>query len=95
MSRSLRSISLLFAFEFVTFALELRGLMLDVLEHLRSQRLDGLGRQTLQVLSLEIAHAEHAPHLARASELTPLAELRSTHWCASVTRRLSAMLTFA
>src|SRR5678816_952319 len=38
--------------------LELSCLLLDALEHLRGQRRDGLGRQTLQVLSLEIAHAE-------------------------------------
>ena len=58
--------------------LELSCLLLDALEHLRGQRRDGLGRQTLQVLSLEIAHAEHASHLAKTHGLTPLEELLST-----------------
>ena len=59
MSRSLRSSS---------FCLISRShpprLLLDVPEHLRGQRRDGLGRQTLQVLRLEVTHAEHASHLA-------------------------------
>ena len=79
MSRSLRSISFCLSFELVALVLEFPGLLPDVLEHLRGQRRHGLGRQTLQVLSLEIAHVEHASHLATCNELTPPAELLSTH----------------
>jgi hypothetical protein len=46
--------------------------------HLRGQRSDGLLRQTLQVLRLEVTHAEHALHLAKAFDLTPLADVLST-----------------
>jgi hypothetical protein len=67
----------------MAFALQLAGLVPDVLEHLRGQRGDGVRRQTLQVLRLEVTHAEHAWHLAKTGDLTPLADVLSTQWLTS------------
>ena len=71
---------LLLEFELMAFALQLAGLVPDVLEHLRGQRGDGVGRQTLQVLRLEVTHAEHALHLAKTCDRTLLADVLSTRW---------------
>ena len=73
--------------------IEVPSLLLDVFEHLHGQRREVFGRQTLQVLSLEITHAEHASHRAKTRDLTPLAQLLST-W-ARATRRFDAMFTSA
>ena len=70
---------LLLEFELMAVALQLAGFVGDVLEHLRGQRGDGVRRQTLQVLRLEVTHAEHALHLAKTFDLTPLANVPSTH----------------
>jgi len=59
--------------------LKVSRLLLDMPKHLRGQRRDALLRQTLQVLRLEITHAEHASHFAKACDLTPLADVLSTH----------------
>ena len=74
---------LLLDLEVASLELEVARLLFDVLEHLRAQRREIFSRQTLQVLSLEIAHAEHASHLAKTHYLTPLAELLSTRSLAS------------
>ena len=58
--------------------IELSHLLLDALEHLRGQRREVCRRQNLQVLRLEIAHAEHASHDADARRLTPLEDVLST-----------------
>lgn len=74
---------LLLEFELVAFALQFAGLVPDVLEHLPGQRGDGVRGQTLQVLRLEVTHAEHALHLAKRRDLTPLADVLSTPWLTS------------
>jgi hypothetical protein len=67
------------ALEQLLLDLKVSRLLLDVPKHLRGQRRDGLLRQTLQVLRLEVTHAEHALHLAKTHELMPLADVLSTH----------------
>ena len=71
------------ALEQLVLDLKVSCLLLDAPEHLRGQRRDGLLRQTLQVLRLEVTHAEHASHLAKACDLTPLADVLSTQWLTS------------
>jgi len=56
------------ALEQLLLVIEVSRLLLDVPQHLRGQRRDGLLRQTLQVLRLEVTHAEHASHLAKTGD---------------------------
>ena len=72
------------ALDLLILQIELLGLLRDVLEHLCGQCGDGVGRETLQVLGLELPHAEHALHLADARSLTPLADVLSTSCAASL-----------
>ena len=77
--------------ELVILALQRLVLPLDVLDHLRSQRGDRLGRQTVKISGLELTHVEHALHHADLRRTAPLADVLSTVQ-SGIASRATAML---